>query len=220
MFSKKVKESEKYQKWKILVHMCFFSDMYKLNTCTNVCLFDRNNYFKLILFSHKNLQLSIFSFLLSQENFFFSAKVLWFNVNDSHRYLWSLLSAVLVCSRSWCPRVLYAFACFTRLRAWRAYVLGVLLKVGVFGVLQKMVDLACFKKNGLFVMFHKIACLICFKKIGVLGVFHKMACLMCFIKLLICFLVVFDHGALVNCRLWMWSDQFNERQVNLKNFLW
>ena len=33
-------------------------------------------------------------------------------------------------------------------------------------------------------------------------VFHKMSCL----KLLNYFLGVFDHGALVNCRLWMWSD--------------
>ena len=116
----------------------------------------------------------------------------------------------LVSSRPLRVRLLYVFACLACLRAWRAtksWCVWCAPKNGGLGVLQK---------NGLFVMFHKIACLICFKKIGVLGVFHKMACLMCFIKLLICFLVVFDHGALVNCRLWMWSDQFNERQVNLK----
>ena len=38
------------------------------------------------------------------------------------------------------------------------------------------------------------------QKIGVLGVLHKIACLVC-LKLMKCFLDVFDQGALVNCGL-------------------
>ena len=49
-----------------------------------ITLFFINN--SLILFSHKNLSsdLYIFSFLLPQEKFFFSAKTLQFNLNYSH----------------------------------------------------------------------------------------------------------------------------------------
>ena len=79
----------------------------------------------------------------------------------------------LVSSRPLRVRVLYVFACLACLCAWRA---------------TKSWCVWCTPKNGgLGVL----------QKNGMLGVFHKMACL----KLLIYFLVVFDHGALVNCRL-------------------
>ena len=47
--------------------------------------------------------------------------------------------------------------------------------------------------------------------IRMLGVLHKIACLAC-LKLLNCFLGSFDHGALVKCRFWLWSDVCNGQQ--------
>ena len=68
------------------------------------------------------------------------------------------------------------FACSCALWPWHVYVLGVLHKNGVLGVL------------------------------------HKMAC----VKLLKCFLYVFDHGALVNCGLyWIKLIILNQREYEL-----
>ena len=71
-------------------------------------------------------------------------------------------------------------------------------------------------KNCIPDVLHKVAFLTCFvkwrawraSKNCVLGKLYKMECL----KLLNCFLGVFDQGTLVNCRFWMQSDVPNGRQ--------
>ena len=89
--------------------------------------------------------------------------------------------------------VLGGFTCFTCSRAWRAR--------GLYG-LDVLTCLACFIKCRAWRA----------SKYSVLDVLHKIYCL----KLSNCFLGVFDHGALVNCRLWIRSDVFNGRQEIVK----
>ena len=88
--------------------------------------------------------------------------------------------------------VLCVLTCFMCSRAWSV------LRALVLGMLHEMACLACFKKLACFITWSswRTSCH------GLPGVIPKMTCL----KAWTWFLDMFDQRALVNCRLWMWSD--------------
>ena len=125
------------------------------------------------------------------------------------KLIWTIIKEELISkslpheSAKWRPSGLMCFACFTCLACSPTWCACMLYMLATW--------LVCFTCS------MNLECLRawCATLNGVLGVLHKIARL----KLLTCFLVVCDRGALVNCIFWMRSDVFNRKQEIAKSII-
>ena len=124
------------------------------------------------------------------------------------KLIWTIIKEELISkslpheSAKWRPSGLMCFACFTCLAcspAWCACMLYMLAWLVCFTCSMNLECLRAWRatENGVLVVLHKIARL----------------------KLLTCFLVVCDHGTLVNWIFWMRSDVFNGKQEIAKSII-